>query len=93
MDDAGGGYSESIASMIEELHDQRVPLLCPLPESDECVFNASLQDELAQLQFRFLGVLMGIAIRTASPIALRLSTAVRDENYCMSRDVRRCGRF
>eukprot|EP00042_Codosiga_hollandica_P059364 m.913445 g.913445 ORF g.913445 m.913445 type:complete len:4429 (-) comp60130_c2_seq1:227-13513(-) len=82
--DAGGAYSDSISSMCDELHQRHVPLLIPSPNMKQSVgYNqdayllnpASTKPEHLEM-FRFLGVLMGIAIRTASPINLCLATPV-----------------
>eukprot|EP00045_Choanoeca_perplexa_P017892 m.270728 g.270728 ORF g.270728 m.270728 type:complete len:4196 (-) comp17668_c0_seq1:27-12614(-) len=84
LDDAGGGFSESISEMCEELHSRTVPLLIKTPNAlDDAGDNRDvyLLDPTANSSyhlelFEFLGILMGIAIRTASPIELRLAPCV-----------------
>ena len=78
MQDAGGGYHESISTMLDELHKMTVPLLLRTPNSEHSAgFNQDtlLFNSASQLKemFTFLGVLMGIAIRTQSPMDLRLA--------------------
>lgn len=66
MDDCGGGYSESVAEMCEELQDGSLPLLIPTPNAhDEAGANRDCfllhpysQDEINEVQkkmFNFLG--------------------------------------
>nr|XP_022903495.1 E3 ubiquitin-protein ligase HERC2 isoform X1 [Onthophagus taurus] len=84
VDDCGGGYSESIAEMCDELQNGSLPLLIPTPNGrDEAgtnrdcyLLNPSSKSCLHLNMFRFLGVLMGIAIRTGSPLSLNLAEAV-----------------
>lgn len=84
VDDCGGGYSESIAEMCEELQNGSLPLLIPTPDSRdevEGVQKSFLLNPLARSQihndmFKFLGILIGIAIRTGSPLALNLAEPV-----------------
>ncbi|XP_048524463.1 E3 ubiquitin-protein ligase HERC2 [Dendroctonus ponderosae] len=84
VDDCGGGYSESIAEMCDELQNGSLPLLIPTPNGREeaganrdCfVFNPTSKTCLHLNMFRFLGVLMGIAIRTGSPLSLSLAEPV-----------------
>uniref|UniRef100_A0A8C4NJF8 HECT-type E3 ubiquitin transferase n=1 Tax=Eptatretus burgeri TaxID=7764 RepID=A0A8C4NJF8_EPTBU len=81
VDDCGGGYSESIAEMCEELQNGLTPLLIVTPNGrDESGANRDcfLLNPTAHLpvhanMFRFLGVLLGIAIRTGSPLSLNLA--------------------
>ena len=81
VDDCGGGYSESIAEMCDELMGGQVPLLIQTPNgrdeagtSRDCfLLNPSLKTPAQMQMFRFLGVLMGIAIRTGSPLSLNLA--------------------
>uniref|UniRef100_UPI00358FCF6D E3 ubiquitin-protein ligase HERC2 n=1 Tax=Myxine glutinosa TaxID=7769 RepID=UPI00358FCF6D len=81
VDDCGGGYSESIAEMCEELQNGLTPLLIVTPNGrDESGANRDcfLLNPTARLpvhanMFSFLGVLLGIAIRTGSPLSLSLA--------------------
>lgn len=81
VDDCGGGYSESIAEMCDELQNGSLPLLIPTPNGREesgvnrdCfILNPNSTSCLHLNMFRFLGVLMGIAIRTGSPLSLNLA--------------------
>lgn len=84
VDDCGGGYSESIAEMCDELQNGSLPLLIPTPNGrDEAgtnrdcfLLNPAVKSCLHLNMFRFLGVLMGIAIRTGSPLSLNLAEPV-----------------
>lgn len=84
VDDCGGGYSESIAEMCDELQNGSLPLLIPTPNGrddagpnrDCFVLNPTAKSCLHLNMFRFLGVLMGIAIRTGSPLSLNLAEPV-----------------
>ncbi|KAL1491483.1 hypothetical protein ABEB36_012074 [Hypothenemus hampei] len=84
VDDCGGGYSESIAEMCDELQNGSLPLLIPTPNGrDEAganrdcfVLNPTAKTCLHLNMFRFLGVLMGIAVRTGSPLSLNLAEPV-----------------
>ncbi|XP_054929802.1 E3 ubiquitin-protein ligase HERC2 isoform X6 [Dermacentor andersoni] len=84
VDDCGGGYSESIAEMCDELQNGSLPLLILTPNGrDEAGTNRDcfLLNPAATLpihlsMFRFLGILMGIAIRTGSPLSLNLAEPV-----------------
>ena len=82
VDDCGGGYSESIAEMCDELGDTGIlPLFMATPNgrdeagtSRDCLLlNPSLTSPQQMNQFRFLGILMGIAVRTGSPLSLNLA--------------------
>ena len=63
VDDCGGGYSESIAEMCDELQNGSVALLMVTPNgrdesgsSRDCyVFNPTLHSAVNQTMFRFLG--------------------------------------
>lgn len=79
VDDCGGGYSESIAEMCDELQNGSVPLLISTPNGrgeaganrDCFLLDPTLTSVLQMNMFRFLGVLMGIAVRTGSPLSLK----------------------
>uniref|UniRef100_A0A1A8PRE6 E3 ubiquitin-protein ligase HERC2 n=3 Tax=Nothobranchius rachovii TaxID=451742 RepID=A0A1A8PRE6_9TELE len=84
VDDCGGGYSESIAEMCEELQNSLTPLLIVTPNGrdesganrDCFLLNPAAKSSLHMSMFRFLGVLLGIAIRTGSPLSLSLAEPV-----------------
>ncbi|XP_023713900.1 E3 ubiquitin-protein ligase HERC2 [Cryptotermes secundus] len=84
VDDCGGGYSESITEMCDELQNGSLPLLIPTPNGrddagtnrDCFLLNPMAKSPLHMNMFRFLGVLMGIAIRTGSPLSLNLAEPV-----------------
>ncbi|CAG7818352.1 unnamed protein product [Allacma fusca] len=84
VDDCGGGYSESIAEMCDELMNGSVPLLIPTPNgrgesgtSRDCfLLNPAVKSVIHLKMFRFLGMLMGIAIRTGSPLSLSMAEPV-----------------
>lgn len=84
VDDCGGGYSESIAEMCEELHNGSLPLLILTPNGREeagtnrdCfILNPSATTNQEMKMYQFLGMLMGIAIRTGSPLSLNLAEPV-----------------
>ncbi|XP_042217246.1 E3 ubiquitin-protein ligase HERC2-like isoform X2 [Homarus americanus] len=84
VDDCGGGYSESVAEMCDELMNGSLPLLIPTPNgrdeagtSRDCfLLNPQANSSHNLNMFTFLGVLMGIAIRTGSPLSLNLAEPV-----------------
>ena len=84
VDDCGGGYSESIAEMCDELQNGSLPLLIQTPNGrddtgvnrDCFIINPLATSHTHLSMFRFLGALMGIAIRTGSPINLCLAPPV-----------------
>ncbi|KAG5682896.1 hypothetical protein PVAND_012214 [Polypedilum vanderplanki] len=84
VDDCGGGFSESIAEMCDELQNGSVPLLIQTPNGrgeaganrDCFLLDPTLTSVLHMNMFRFLGVLIGIAIRTGSPLSLCLAEPV-----------------
>lgn len=84
VDDCGGGFSESIAEMCDELQNGSVPLLIQTPNGrgeaganrDCFLLDPTLTTILQMNMFRFLGVLMGIAVRTGSPLSLNLAEPV-----------------
>lgn len=81
VDDCGGGYSESIAEMCDELQNGSLPLLIGTPNGREeagtnrdCfILNPAARSPLHLQMFNFLGILMGIAVRTGSPLSLVLA--------------------
>ncbi|XP_053688822.1 probable E3 ubiquitin-protein ligase HERC2 isoform X2 [Sabethes cyaneus] len=84
VDDCGGGFSESIAEMCDELQNGSVPLLIQTPNGrgeaganrDCFLLDPTLNSVLHMNMLRFLGVLMGIAVRTGSPLSLNLAEPV-----------------
>jgi len=84
VDDCGGGYSESIAELCDELMQGQINLLIATPNgrdeagtSRDCMLlNPTLKTPQHMQMFRFLGLLMGIAIRTGSPLSLNLAEPV-----------------
>lgn len=84
VDDCGGGYSESIAEICDELQGGLLPLLIQTPNGledtgvnrDCFIFNPAITSAVYLNMFRFLGVLLGIAIRSGSPIDLHLAPPV-----------------
>ncbi|KAG8176599.1 hypothetical protein JTE90_026848 [Oedothorax gibbosus] len=81
VDDCGGGYSESVAEMCDELQNGSLPLLILTPNgrddsgtNKDCfLLNPSAKSSFHMEMFRFLGMLMGIAMRTGSPLSLNLA--------------------
>ena len=82
VDDAGGGYSESISEMCEELVNGKTStLLIGTPNGraergdnrDTFLLHPRATDDRSQELLEFLGVLMGIAVRTSSPISLPMA--------------------
>lgn len=63
VDDCGGGYSESIAEMCDELQNGSIHILIQTPNGrdesgsnrDCFVLNANLKSPLHQTMFRFFG--------------------------------------
>ncbi|XP_026277054.2 E3 ubiquitin-protein ligase HERC2 [Frankliniella occidentalis] len=84
VDDLGGGFSESIAEMCDELQNGSLPLLIPTPNGrddagtnrDCFLLNPAARSPLHLTMFRFLGVLMGVAVRTGNPLSLSLAEPV-----------------
>ncbi|RWS12697.1 E3 ubiquitin-protein ligase HERC2-like protein [Dinothrombium tinctorium] len=84
VDDCGGGYSESIAEMCDELQNGSLSLLILTPNGrdesgtnrDCFILNPSAKSPTDLKMFKFLGVLMGIAIRTGSPLNLNLAEPI-----------------
>ena len=84
VDDLGGGFSESIAEMCDELQNGSLPLLIPTPNGrddagtnrDCFLLNPGARAPLHLAMFRFLGILMGVAVRTGNPLSLNLAEMV-----------------
>ncbi|KAK1176357.1 putative E3 ubiquitin-protein ligase HERC1 isoform X1 [Acipenser oxyrinchus oxyrinchus] len=80
-DDAGGVFDDTITEMCQELESGVVDLLIQTPNStadvgsnsDRFLLNPSACSEDHMIQFRFLGILMAVAIRTKKPLDLHLA--------------------
>ncbi|XP_053720543.1 probable E3 ubiquitin-protein ligase HERC1 isoform X1 [Synchiropus splendidus] len=83
-DDAGGVFDDTITEMCQELETGAVDLLIPSPNAtaevgynrDRFLLNPSSCLDEHMLQFKFLGILMGVAIRTKKPLDLHLAPLV-----------------
>ncbi|XP_061742965.1 probable E3 ubiquitin-protein ligase HERC1 isoform X4 [Nerophis ophidion] len=90
-DDAGGVFDDTITEMCQELETGVVDLLIPSPNvtaevgynRDRFLFNPSACLNEHMLQFRFLGILMGVAIRTKKPLDLHLAPLVWKQLCCI----------
>jgi len=90
VDDCGGGYSDSIAEICDELQNtsEDLPILIQTPNCVEIEHDhskvfvfAPFDDEAeysAQIEkmFIFLGSLIGCALRQGSPLSLRVHDAM-----------------
>ncbi|TKS84344.1 putative E3 ubiquitin-protein ligase HERC1 [Collichthys lucidus] len=80
-DDAGGVFDDTITEMCQELQSGVVELLIHTPNSfadvgsntDRFLLNPAAFSEDHMVQFRFLGILMAVAIRTKKPLDLHLA--------------------
>ncbi|XP_029024458.1 probable E3 ubiquitin-protein ligase HERC1 isoform X3 [Betta splendens] len=80
-DDAGGVFDDTITEMCQELQSGVVDLLIHTPNSfadvgsntDRFLFNPAALTDDHIVQFRFLGILMAVAIRTKKPLDLHLA--------------------
>ncbi|KAF7670462.1 hypothetical protein LDENG_00124780 [Lucifuga dentata] len=80
-DDAGGVFDDTITEMCQELQSGVVELLIHTPNSfadvgsntDRFLLNPAALSEDHMVQFRFLGILMAVAIRTKKPLDLHLA--------------------
>ncbi|XP_047218559.1 probable E3 ubiquitin-protein ligase HERC1 isoform X5 [Girardinichthys multiradiatus] len=90
-DDAGGVFDDTITEICQELETGVVDLLIPSPNAtaevgynrDRFLFNPSACLDEHMLQFRFLGILMGVAIRTKKPLDLHLAPLVWKQLCCI----------
>ncbi|XP_015275623.1 PREDICTED: probable E3 ubiquitin-protein ligase HERC1 [Gekko japonicus] len=90
-DDAGGVFDDTITEMCQELEMGVVDLLIPSPNAtaevgynrDRFLFNPSACLDEHLLQFKFLGILMGVAIRTKKPLDLHLAPLVWKQLCCI----------
>ncbi|XP_068190129.1 probable E3 ubiquitin-protein ligase HERC1 isoform X2 [Antennarius striatus] len=80
-DDAGGVFDDTITEMCQELQSGAVDLLINTPNSfadmgsntDRFLLNPAASSDDHMVQFRFLGILMAVAIRTKKPLDLHLA--------------------
>uniref|UniRef100_A0A8C7YQF4 E3 ubiquitin-protein ligase HERC1 n=1 Tax=Oryzias sinensis TaxID=183150 RepID=A0A8C7YQF4_9TELE len=80
-DDAGGVFDDTITEMCQELQSGVVDLLIRTPNScadvgsntDRFLLNPAAHSDEHMVQFRFLGILMAVAIRTKKPLDLHLA--------------------
>ncbi|XP_051890412.1 LOW QUALITY PROTEIN: probable E3 ubiquitin-protein ligase HERC1 [Pristis pectinata] len=83
-DDAGGVFDDTITEMCQELEKGVVDLLISTPNGvaevgsnrDRFLLNPSACTEDHLQQFKFLGILMAVAIRTKKPLDLHLAPLV-----------------
>jgi len=83
-DDAGGVFDDTITEMCQELQSGVVRLLIPTPNSitevgynrDRFLLNPSCTSDSDMEMFTFLGILMGVAVRTRKPLDLHLAPLV-----------------
>lgn len=80
-DDAGGVFDDTITEMCQELESGVVDLLIHTPNSfadvgsntDRFLLNPAAHSDDHMVQFRFLGILMAVAMRTKKPLDLHLA--------------------
>uniref|UniRef100_A0A8D3C3F9 E3 ubiquitin-protein ligase HERC1 n=1 Tax=Scophthalmus maximus TaxID=52904 RepID=A0A8D3C3F9_SCOMX len=90
-DDAGGVFDDTITEMCQELETGVVDLLIPAPNAtaevgynrDRFLLSPSACLDEHMLQFKFLGILMGVAIRTKKPLDLHLAPLVWKQLCCI----------
>ena len=86
-DDAGGVFDDTITEMCRELTEgegKMLDLLIPTPNGiqeiglnrDKYLLNSDNMTNTKRRNFWFLGILLGVAIRTKKPIALNLAPLV-----------------
>lgn len=75
--DAGGPYNDVISSIADELMDCNTPVTELTPNGtrkegnfQDCVVPAAMGGKNMVKHFRFLGIFLGVAIRTRSPVQL-----------------------
>lgn len=81
LDDVGGGYSESISEMCDELQSGKLNLLVDSPNGrddvginrDCFIFSPEANAPEDEEHFGFLGKIIGASIRTGEPIDLKLA--------------------
>ena len=74
--DAGGPYREALDNMINELAGPTVPVLTKCPDRNLYVVSPSLHTATHFKMLRFLGQLMGIALRSKMPCNLNLAPVI-----------------
>ncbi|KAH9256310.1 hypothetical protein BASA81_005531 [Batrachochytrium salamandrivorans] len=73
-DDFGGPYRDALNQACEELMSSTATLFCACPSNSQVfVPNPKANTHAALEMFEFLGILMGIAMRTKCPLPLRLA--------------------
>uniref|UniRef100_A0A2D4JLG2 HECT-type E3 ubiquitin transferase n=2 Tax=Micrurus TaxID=8634 RepID=A0A2D4JLG2_MICLE len=90
-DDAGGVFDDTITEMCQELETGIVDLLIPSPNAtaevgynrDRLLLNPSACLDEHLVQFKFLGILMGVAIRTKKPLDLHVAPLVWKQLCCI----------
>ncbi|XP_073791889.1 probable E3 ubiquitin-protein ligase HERC1 isoform X5 [Danio rerio] len=90
-DDAGGVFDDTITEMCQELQSGVVDLLIHTPNStadvgsntDRFLLNPGAFSDDHIVQFRFLGILMAVAIRTKKPLDLHLAPWVWKQMCCI----------
>ncbi|XP_073680135.1 probable E3 ubiquitin-protein ligase HERC1 [Garra rufa] len=90
-DDAGGVFDDTITEMCQELQSGVVELLIHTPNStadvgsntDRFLLNPAAISDDHIVQFRFLGILMAVAIRTKKPLDLHLAPWVWKQMCCI----------
>ena len=83
-DDAGGVFDDTITEMCAELENEVISLFSRTPNGlassgfnqDKYLLNPSSNSEENLQQYIFLGILMGVAIRTRKPLDIHLAPAV-----------------
>lgn len=85
-DDAGGVFDETLTEMCEELERSThgLNLLIPTPNNkadvgssrDRFMLNPQCTSHLHLQQFRFLGIMFGVAVRTKKPVEIHLAAPV-----------------
>jgi E3 ubiquitin-protein ligase HERC2 len=83
-EDAGGVYREALDNMVTELSGPHVPVLIQCPNGvsgigeyrDTWVVSPALHTPVHYKMCRFMGQIMGIALRTQLPIKLTLAPVV-----------------
>lgn len=90
-DDAGGVFDDTITEMCQELQSGVVDLLIHTPNStadvgsntDRFLLSPAAVSDDHMVQFRFLGILMAVAIRTKKPLDLHLAPWVWKQMCCI----------
>ena len=80
-DDAGGVFDDTMSEMCKEVTDSNLKLLIKTPNAkdevglhrDKYLLNADEMNHVKAQYFRFLGILIGVSIRTSKPIAINLA--------------------